>query len=263
MRKTAQKIVQPATETVGTMGGTDTGTTNEVVSIKSGGTRKANLFSQAASTLNAAIADKMAIMGAVRQRLAEAADLYKAGDDKRDEATAIADKAAVNLYQARSKGSISGEEVSAILGDVFGYKPKTDGTPGKTPAGNGEAIRKRVVRAVAADNYVSGNDVDKFFDGLPADEIGAVLNAVSAGDMSIWTAYEKFAEIKREHAVKNEMAFDAKKIAAITDRLSASDAVAIMQGNPALIAAYAGLMEVLTAIGEAPVAPTDDEDLAF
>jgi hypothetical protein len=216
--------------------------------------QRPNIFKDLGQATTQAARDKLELMGSVKQRLAEAYDLFKEGDDKAAEANLIADKAAFNLYQGRSGGILTKDEVSAVLGDIFGYKPVTkDGkeVPGKTPKGQGEAIRKRVVRAVSAEEYVRDGDGGTFFEGLPDDEISDVLDAVKEGQMSIWTAYEKFAEIKREHATRTDIAFDAKKIAAIVASLSNEGAADNFANNPTLVAAYGALIDVVNVIGEA------------
>lgn len=199
------------------------------------------------------IADKLRILGTVRQGFAEAKDLFDAADGSTVSATEIADRNAVSLYQAKTAGYIQGEEISAVLGDIFGYKPKKDGKPGKTPAGQGEAIRKRIVRAISADDYVQNGDGGQFFEGLPEDEIEGVLNAVHSGSLSLWTAYERFAEIKRDHVVKTEAAFDPKRIAALVEALSQDGSSAIVNGNPALLAVYDALTTVLNIITNTPI----------
>lgn len=218
---------------------------------------KKNIFAQAAIEMTQQVSDKLTVMGSVRQQLAEASDLYNAGDDKAKEATEIADKAAVSLYQARTANTVSAEEVSAILGDIFGYKPKSDGSPGKTPAGQGEAIRKRVVRAVSADEFCQTGDGGRFFEGLPDDEIKSVLEAVSQGSMSIWTAYERFAEIKRDHATKTVFAFDPKRIAGLVESLSEDGAADILRASPSLVAAYGALIDILNIVGEQAAEETE------
>lgn len=236
----------------------DTGETN-VTTIKANTspgrsqTNRPSLMASVRSDDTQRIADKIRVVGTVKQRLAEAADLFKAGDDKRDEATAIADKAGVTLYQARTTNVINAEEISAMLGDVFGFKPKSDGTPGKTPMGQGEAIRKRVVRAVQADEYANGGEETAFFKGLNEDEVRSILLAVQAGEMSIYTAYDKFAELKRDNTTRTNAAFDPKKIAAIYDTLAEGGgqaAAEIFRKSPALVAVYAALVEALEIVDE-------------
>ena len=230
-------------------GTTDAAAGNVLNMVAGKGARKSIFTAHRTEVSQQAIA-KVQVMQSVRQRLAEASDLFNEGEDKAIEARVIADKAAVGLYQARIDGLASGEEVSGLLGDIFGFKAKKDGTPGKTPDGQGEAIRKRVVRAVQASEYVNDGDGGRFFDGLPAEEIGDILATLEAGELSIWTAYERFAEVKRDHAVKTNAAFDPKRIAAIAEALSEEGAAEIFAANPALVASYGALIEVLAVIDE-------------
>lgn len=195
-------------------------------------------------------AEKMALLGTVRQQLAEARDLFAAGSSKADEARDVANKAAIGLYQARRDGAVSPDEVTAILGDQFGYKTKKDGSPSKTPKGEGEAIRKRVVRASQANDYVVTGDGGRFFDGLPVDDIKSVCDQIAAGEVSIWTGYEMFAAIKREHSERTDMAFDARRIAALVASLSQDGAGDIVRSNESLLTVYAALIDVLNVIGE-------------
>jgi hypothetical protein len=211
---------------------------------------KANLFAIAGATVSEKTARKLTVMQESRQKLAQAADLYAEGDGKAIEAAEVADSAALLLYQAHAEGLADKSEVSAILGDVFGFKPKADGKPGKTPNGQGEAIRKRVVRLATAADWVANGTSDRFFDGLPKDEIETIVAATEAGNMSIWTAYERFAEVKRENAIRTNAAFDPKRVAAFVESLSEEGAAAIIAANPALVTAYAALIDVLNAIGE-------------
>lgn len=210
------------------------------------------------STERSAIAAaKMALLGTVRQQLAEAADLFAAGASKAELAREVANKAAIGLYQGRVDGSVNQDEVSAILGDQFGYKTKKDGSPSKTPQGEGEAIRKRVVRAAFANDYVTTGDGGRFFEGLPKDEIEAVCNAVSNGETSIWSAYEQFATIKREHSARVDAAFDPKRMAAIVASLTTDGAAEIVLNSPALVAVYAALRDAINVIAETPADETE------
>ncbi len=266
----AQKTAQPAPKP-NTATGTDDSaadTTNNVTTMKAGTspgrsqTNRPSLMAAVRNDDSQRVADKLVIVGTVKQRLAEAADLFKAGDDKRDEATAIADKAGVTLYQARTTGVINAEEISAMLGDVFGFKPKSDGSPGKTPMGQGEAIRKRVVRAVQADEYANDGTETAFFKGLNEDDVKSILVAVQKGEMSIYTAYDKFAELKRETAVRTNAAFDPKKIGAIYDTLAEDGgkaAAEIFRRSPALVAVYAALVEALNIVDELAATMNEQE----
>lgn len=215
--------------------------------------------------------DKMALMGDVRQGLEHARQLFNEGSGKATEAQEIAAKEATRLYQGRKNGLVNNDEISSTLGDIFGYKvkggaqagatPTTAGVPkdftvegkvvaSKTPFGPGEAIRKRIVRAVQAFDYSQGGDGGSFFTGLPTDEIEDVLDLVSANEMSLWTAYDRFAEIKRDHTDRVAMAFDPKKIGTIVEALAEEGAAEKLHSNPGLVAHYKGLVEVLNILGE-------------
>lgn len=227
---------------------------------------RSNLFLVQSNNQSAAVAEKVQLMGQVRQSLAHAADLYREGDDKAKEAAEVADKAAVGLFNGRVNGLIAADELSGVLGDVFGYKPKKDGTPGKTPDGQGEHIRKRVVRLTKAAEFVAGQDADRFFDGLDADSadddgntIAGTVQRVRDGGMSIWTAYDVLSRIKRENVSRRDAAFDAKRIMAIADSLAGPEAGDIVRNDPKLIAAYADLIKIVLMIGDnqgEPVEPT-------
>lgn len=223
-----------------------------------GGTRaKANIFNVAAQEVSERVATKMQHMGTIRQGFAEAFDLYKEGESKATEARAVSNKVALLLYQDRVAGIVSADEGSAVLGDIFGYKPKKDGTPGKTPDGQGEAIRKRVVRAEQAYQHLTGGDGGKFFEGLEADSadkdgntLAEVVNGLETGEGSIWMAYETFAAIKREHMTRTNAAFDAKRIASIVEALSEEGAAETLANDPNLVAAYGALIDILSSVGE-------------
>lgn len=228
---------------------TETEPKGEVVSIKGAGTRK-SAFTAVTNAKTDAARDKMRVMGTIRQSLAEAADLFRAGTDSEKQAVEVASKAALALYQARADNLVSAAEVSAALGDEFGYKMKADNTPGKTPAGQGEAIRKRIVRAAQAHDYVMNGDGGKFFEGLPAAEVNSILASMETGDIGFWAAYEAFAELKRDNAVKTIPAFNHKHIAGLVDALSEKGAADNFKNNPELVATYAALIDILRIVGE-------------
>lgn len=195
-------------------------------------------------------AAKVASMQSARQKLAEASDIYKVGGAKIDEAKALANEGAIALFNLRIAGKASADEASAALGDIFGFKAKQDGKPSKTPMGEGEAIRKRIVRAVAAHEYVMEPSTDGFFAGLDPADLAPIVEAVSKGTYSIWTAYEDFAEVKNAHAVRLEAAFDHKRVTAMVDKLASAEALLKIFGDPALRTAYAALFGTLDNIGQ-------------
>ena len=213
---------------------------------------KGNMFADYSRTVAKDIAAKADLLSLAKQRLAHAADLFADGKAKNGEAAEVANTGALPIYQGRIAGLFSNAEVSAVLGDIFGYKPKSNGEPGKTPAGEGEALRKRIVRAVAAFEYSTGqDDGGKFFAGLPADEIEQVCLELDRGHISLFTAYERFADIRKEHTARTEQAFNPKHIESLCDSLAKPEAVSIIKGNPELLSAYAALAAMIAAIGEA------------
>lgn len=196
------------------------------------------------------LAGKLAGVASIKQRLAEAADYRKAGDAKANEALAIEQEEAGKLFGLRIKKSISKEEVSEHLGDIYGFKVSAStGKKSKTPEGAGEAIRKRIVRLVDAVEYVGGESENAFFDGLPIDDVTAIIDKVTSGG-SIWSAYDDLTELKKDHREKVDAAFDYKRISAIVDALMGkAEAADTIARNEALSIAYASLhkaMEILS-----------------
>lgn len=246
-----QTTTQPENEVMAATG--DGEIADNIAHLKPAGSRT-NVFSNTAMEITHMAREKMAHLGEARQKLAEANDLSSKGEEFADEARETAASAIAILYQARVNGEVSAEEVSAALGDTFGYKPKRDGKPGKTPAGLGEPIRKRIVRLVQAAQFATANDgedVSTFFKGMDKGEIAQVLNEVDNSNMSPWSAYDRFAEMKRENADKRvNLAFDSKRIASIAAALTEVGAVDNLIADPGLWAAYGTLINVLRVVGE-------------
>lgn len=197
--------------------------------------------------------EKLTLLGNVRQRLAQAADAFKEIGDEANEATEIAADAAFRLYQAQRDGLLSKDEVSAVLGDAFGYKPKQDGSPGKTPAGKGEDIRKRVARLYAASRYVNAGEADAFHKDMPTEGVATILGSMEQGGVTIWTAYDSLGKLKAEgrpDAVPP--AFNPKTIASMVEKLTASGAVAAIGENAALQTAHLALRDALCVLYGSP-----------
>lgn len=209
-----------------------------------------NLFTKQASERNEKLARKAVLLSGAKQHLAEACDFYADASKSDNVANQAASKGAETLLFSQCEGLLSKEEVNAALGDIFGYKPKSDGKPGKTPAGKGEDIRKRIVRLHNAYEYAFGRDGGTYFESLPKDEVFAVVSNAMGGDVSVWTAYEQLAEIKKNHQEKVESAFNPKTIAALVEALAKDGAQEKIKANPALIANYGALIEVLEEIGK-------------
>lgn len=209
---------------------------------------------QAESMANAAkLEAKLDCLNKAKQLLAEAKDNFEDGASKNKEATDVADRAALNLYRARCYGA-SSDEVSGKLVDVFGAKPKKDGTPGKTPDGQGEHIRKRVVRAFAAFEYVTTGKTDdgSFYDGLPIEQIEPIVAGIGNETTSIWTAYDLLAKVRSENATKVDPVFNPAKVAKFVEKLASDGSAEIIRNSPMLIAAYSALVDVLNEIGNVP-----------
>jgi hypothetical protein len=206
------------------------------------------------------LALKTQLMSEARQRLAEAADLFTQGGETSTEATMVASRAAGLIYQGRVAGAISPDEVSAMLGDIWGYKMKGDssqkvaaGHPkaSKTPHGQGEAIRKRIVRATQAFEFANGEDGGRFFEGLSPDEVQPLVNELSDGKKTVWQVYDRLADIKREKSERVDAAFNPKAIDKIVAKLSEPASVERLAANDELLKAYAELKDVLAVIDEA------------
>jgi predicted GNAT family acetyltransferase len=268
MKKTNQTATQSNTNTSEAIGGnpvsgtSDVSTTVVQLAVKGHGNRQ-SLFENASEEMSKAVAHKVTLFQSIRQHLALAKDLYDKGSEQAGEAEGIAAKAATELYQVRTSGGASNEEISALLGDIFGYKPKKDQTPGKTPAGAGETLRKRLVKAAQAHDYCNdpeGSGVKAFAGIDPKNDtdddgnsLQSVCDALSAGTTTVWTAYPVFSAIVRAHRVKTDRAFDPKHILMLVESLSETGAADIVRNSQALITAYAALTQVLAVIGEMPV----------
>lgn len=224
------------------------------------GTKQAHLLTAHTEGMREKVLRKSELMGSARKILREAAVMYSLGDTKEKEAAAVATQGTAPLYQARAEGLITQDELTATLGDIFGYKAKSDGTPSKTPKPHGEYIRKRIVRGVAAKEFVETGDGGRFFVGIPKEAVAPLVERLDAADLSVWQAYDRLTEIKREAALgRVEPALNAKIMAGIVERLGKPDAPAMIADNPALLPIYAALLDQLLVldgrkpmIGEVP-----------
>jgi hypothetical protein len=235
-------------------------------------TNRPSLMASVRAADQDAINAKITLVTTSKQRLAMAADLYRDGNRNEREAAEAASVASVPLVEAIATGIVSKDEANSILGDVFGYKVKgkaQDGAPpitagvpsdfskdgltaSKTPYGDGEAIRKRIMRAVQADQYVNGGEATAFFAGLDEKEVGSILASVKAGKISIWSAYDYFAKLK-PRAERVDNAFNPKVIAAIFEKLAeegGKPAAELFRRSPALIESYAALSEAIAIVDE-------------
>lgn len=236
-------------ETAAPMG--DTETAHKVVALRPDKGNRKNIFETDLKDVSQSTGHKLQVQQEARQRLAEAKDLWAMGAERAEEAKEIAAKASLLLSTARIAGELSADEVSGALGDIFGYKPKKDGSPSKTPNGQGEAIRKRIVRLSAASEYLANpTSQDGFFKGCPEDRVRDILNRTVNGDLGFWAAYEEFAALKREQMVSVPLAFNSKRIAEIAETLQKDGAAKAFVNNAALRQAYSALWAIIRVVGE-------------
>lgn len=234
-------------------------TIDNVHPIGKGGKRR-SIFDDFETTVSASKADKMRLMGTARQQLAEAADAQSEAGLEGEKALKLASKAAMTLYQGQMAGLLGKDEVSAMLGDVFGFKSKKDGSPSRTPAGPGEAIRKRLVRLDAARSYVDNpEEHDGFFSGVSLDNyeidgetrpgVASILAQFEQGDLTIWRAYDHFGQAKRDSTSRVATAFNPVTLAKMAAEIAEGGAQAMLN-NPSLIPAYKALADALSSAGE-------------
>ena len=199
---------------------------------------------------------KLTIIQTAKQQLAMAKDTLSDAKALENEGRRIAREVADSLYQARRDDILPDTELSAVLGDIFGYKAKQDGSPSKTPEGAGEDIRKRVRFLVSARDAVTGGVVNRSFATMTSEQMEQVelqVAAVDAGEITIYTAFDNIADIRKEGRVTIERAFDPKHIASLVDALSTDGAAEKLRASEALIAAYTALRTVTDAAFVVPV----------
>jgi hypothetical protein len=212
--------------------------------------------------------NKSQFMGDIRQRLAQVADTAKKAGENSAETEKLADQSATRLYQARVAGMVTQEELNGLLVDIFGAVPKSDGTPGKTPAGTGGAIRKRITRAVQGAEFVNGADGFRFYETMDRDAVAPVIAAIGrtkknekgetvSDGHSLWHAYKLLGDIKSQGTVRLPFAFDPKKILGLVESLSEAGARDTIMRNPPLLNAYAGLMDQLRIIDQVDASETE------
>jgi hypothetical protein len=176
----------------------------------------------------------------------------------------------------RADGSLSAELLTETLGNVFGFQKRGKGgsqirvpagnkDASATPFGEGDVIRKRIVRMVAAHDYVVNGNRSAFFDNLPVDEVQPVVETLANGG-SIWSAYQALTDLKAAKRTRLEAAFNAKTISGINEKLSEAAAIDLLADgkNNELRVAYNNLLTTLwalmTDVNERLSQPEDPED---
>lgn len=218
-------------------------------------------FGQRDATVPKVAAAKVQLLQDARKAFSEAAQLADKGDDQEAKAVEISNRGGLMLYTGLASGIVSRAEVTAILGDEFGWKGKgnkvgqrvtsaePDATRGTTPYGLGNQLRQRIVRAHNAHLFVSGreDDAGAFFDGLTPDIVQPIVNEYTGEDGSLWALYKHLAEAKSNATgVRPKDAFNPKKIAAIVATLGENmERTVEMFGNASLFNAYDSLYRML------------------
>jgi hypothetical protein len=209
---------------------------------------KAN--AQKALKRNAGVNDKMQIVGTIRQHLAEVADLANKVGEEDNAANEAASVSAKELLDASLSGIFSNEEISAMLGDVFGYRETSTGNQSKTPDGMGKAIRDRVFRMVKAADYATSGDGDRFFQPLDQTAVAEIVQRVENNELSIWQAHRDLTELRKgNNPPRIAPAHDPRAIAKIVGGLTEKGAAKVLADSPDLVTAYLGLLDALDLYG--------------
>ena len=143
-----------------------------------------------------------------------------------------------------AKGMIAGlidkAQATALYGDAYGYAPKADGSPGKTPNKTGNTLRKRSVLLSEAFAIVSGEiaeaDYPKWMNGKTVALVAPIVTQWAEGNLSPWQAYKDCTE--REKATPVDLPFNEKRWLEIAEALNNPESRQRIAGNPALVAAY-------------------------
>lgn len=244
----------------------ETETAHRVVNIRPAKGARSSIFDMDETPVGESVGHKLQVSQEARQTLAQAKDLWDASAGQSVEAEELSAKAALQLSTAAIAGEMSPQEVSGALGDVFGFKPKADGSTGTTPAGQGEAIRKRIVRLTAAKRFVdSGEAADGFFKGMVPDAQATiklkdnrnvdvtpkdVIKMTFNGELGFWAAYEAFAAIKRSTQVPVPLAMNVKRIAEIAEYLQKDGIAEQFVKNGTLRQAYKSLWTIIRVVAE-------------
>lgn len=230
--------------------------------------RKANAKNAALirnERVSKAYEQKAQLVGAARQKLAEAADMAAQGGEAETQATQTASEAAGMLYQGRIEGVITDDEITNYLGDAFGYREKGNASnrvdPGhrdasKTPFGLGEVIRKRLVRSVKATDFVRSNGEEvptAFFEPLDVSDVAPLINELRDGKRTIWSVYNELGELKKKAGgTSNRVApaFDPARIAAMANTLGNDyeASVTTIAENDDLFNAWADLFGIIDVV---------------
>lgn len=190
------------------------------------------------------VTQKSQLLATVRNQLHEANEAFEAGNDKAVTAEKLAEIPARTLYLMEVDKTISRAEINAILIEEFGAKVRpSDGKESKTPAGKGEDIRKRIVRAVQTATFLAdGGEAPTFLNGADVDKAASIMAAVDEGTYSIWSAYDELGALKTKTAAVDP-AFNLSLLGKIVASLTSEGATDVLRQNKALRMAYLDIIE--------------------
>lgn len=207
------------------------------------------------ASLSARMTQKRQVVETAKATLAEAIAL-EGNANTANGAVAETQAKAINiLAQGVIAGLIDKPQVSAMLGDAYGYKAKADGTPGKAPDGAGGSLRKRVVTLSEAFAYVNGDIAEdakpRWLEGKSAEAIAPIVTQWLEGNESPWGAYKSLTE--REKGTAVALQFDHAKLLKLAEAINDAPTMEAIRGNPALVAVYTAICEAFLATPDAPI----------
>jgi hypothetical protein len=156
---------------------------------------------EAAQQRAAENAERIKRKTAAFDRLAEAQGIFATAGQTSEKGKALVDEATAILYQDLAAGSVGRAEVQAKLVDLYGARPKKDGSPGKTPVGIGEDIRKRINRAAEVAIFVNNpNDerLPSYFQPFPEGSLDKLAAQFAAGEIGSFRLWNAVADLRRE-----------------------------------------------------------------
>lgn len=204
---------------------------------------KAKTFDLGAS-LSARMTQKRQVIETAKEALNEAIALECNANAAQGAVSKTQGKVINILAQGVIAGLIDKPQVSAMLGDAYGYKAKADGTPGKTPDGAGSSLRKRIVTLSEAFAYMNGDiqeaDKPRWLAEKTVEEIAPIVTEWLDGNLSPWKAYKDVTEKEKRASVA--LHFDHAKLLKIVEALDDDVTFAAIKSNPALVEVYTALV---------------------
>lgn len=257
MVKKTQIIPQPQNQPEAIVAAVQDMPEAEITSLTARQGKRVNALAAHNAAIKEAVQNKVQLIQQTENALTDV--LTIAGDksasaDHEAKLIEASNKASFLLFRGRTTGIFSADEVSEMLGQTFGWKTKQNGEDSKTPFGQGESIRKRVVRAVDAFSFVNSNAEPKaFFEPLERAKVKQMLSEVETGNRSIYTLYNDLSAYKAEASgTRPKRAFDPKGIVSLTAMLSenVNASVESWHDTPGLFDAYAGLLRIINTVAE-------------